>query len=64
VQRWRARSGHPLNDGFTTRVCRAAARSAEGIVAQMTRTSMMRESGIREPGIREPGIRGSGHRMR
>ncbi|NDK88710.1 Isoniazid-inducible protein iniC [Gordonia desulfuricans] len=35
VQRWRGRAGHPLNDSFTTRVCRAAARSAEGIVATM-----------------------------
>ncbi|MDY6809660.1 MAG: dynamin family protein [Actinomycetota bacterium] len=35
VQRWRGRADHPLNDVFTTRVCRAAARSAEGIIADM-----------------------------
>ncbi|MYR05497.1 Isoniazid-inducible protein iniC [Gordonia sp. SID5947] len=35
VQRWRARADHPLNDAFTTRVCKAAARSAEGICAEM-----------------------------
>ncbi|MDG3010183.1 Isoniazid-inducible protein iniC [Rhodococcus sp. D2-41] len=35
VQRWRARSAHPLNDAFTTRCARTAARSAEGIVARL-----------------------------
>ena len=34
AQRWRRRAEHPLNDPFTTRACRAAARSAEAIVAQ------------------------------
>ncbi|MBB3748090.1 replication fork clamp-binding protein CrfC [Mycolicibacterium sp. BK634] len=33
AQRWRRRSEHPLNDPFTTRACRAAVRSAEGLVA-------------------------------
>ncbi|ORB85201.1 Isoniazid-inducible protein iniC [Mycobacterium kansasii] len=33
VQRWRRRAEHPLNDPFTTRVCRAAVRSAEAMVA-------------------------------
>jgi replication fork clamp-binding protein CrfC len=33
AQRWRRRSEHPLNDPFTTRVCRAAVRSAEALVA-------------------------------
>ncbi|HZA09006.1 dynamin-like GTPase family protein [Mycobacterium sp.] len=36
AQRWRRRAEHPLNDPFTTRACRAAVRSAEGIVAQYT----------------------------
>ncbi|MGA9376420.1 MAG: hypothetical protein WBV64_15615, partial [Mycobacterium sp.] len=26
---------HPLNDPFTARACRAAARSAEGLVAEL-----------------------------
>jgi replication fork clamp-binding protein CrfC len=34
AQRWRRRAEHPLNDPFTTRACRAAVRSAEGLVAQ------------------------------
>lgn len=34
TQRWRRRSEHPLNDPFTTRACRAAVRSAEGLVAE------------------------------
>lgn len=33
AQRWRRRADHPLNDPFTTRVCRAAVRSAEAMVA-------------------------------
>lgn len=33
AQRWRRRADHPLNDPFTTRACRAAARSAEALVA-------------------------------
>jgi replication fork clamp-binding protein CrfC len=33
AQRWRRRADHPLNDPFTTRACRAAVRSAEGLVA-------------------------------
>ena len=33
AQRWRRRAEHPLNDPFTTRACRAAVRSAEGMVA-------------------------------
>ena len=33
AQRWRRRAEHPLNDPFTTRVCRAAVRSAEAMVA-------------------------------
>ena len=36
AQRWRRRAEHPLNDPFTTRACRAAVRSAEGLVAQFT----------------------------
>jgi hypothetical protein len=34
AQRWRRRAEHPLNDPFTTRACRAAARSAEAMVAE------------------------------
>ncbi|MFW0792110.1 dynamin family protein [Gordonia sp. CPCC 205333] len=34
VQRWRQRARHPLNDAFSRRVCNAAARSAEGLVAE------------------------------
>lgn len=34
AQRWRRRADHPLNDPFTTRACRAAVRSAEGLVAE------------------------------
>lgn len=34
-QRWRRRADHPLNDPFTTRACRAAARSAEAIVVEL-----------------------------
>jgi replication fork clamp-binding protein CrfC len=34
AQRWRRRAEHPLNDPFTTRACRAAARSAEALVAE------------------------------
>ena len=34
AQRWRRRADHPLNDPFTTRVCRAAVRSAEALVAE------------------------------
>ncbi len=34
AQRWRRRAGHPLNDPFTTRACRAAVRSAEALVAE------------------------------
>lgn len=34
TQRWRRRAEHPLNDPFTTRACRAAVRSAEGLVAE------------------------------
>ncbi|MBV9514421.1 MAG: dynamin-like GTPase family protein [Mycobacteriaceae bacterium] len=34
AQRWRRRAEHPLNDPFTARACRAAARSAEALVAQ------------------------------
>ncbi|MCG5432113.1 dynamin-like GTPase family protein [Mycobacterium sp. MYCO198283] len=37
AQRWRRRAEHPLNDPFTTRACRAAARSAEALVAQFSR---------------------------
>jgi len=33
AQRWRRRADHPLNDPFTARACRAAVRSAEGLVA-------------------------------
>ena len=33
AQRWRRRADHPLNDPFTSRVCRAAVRSAEAMVA-------------------------------
>src|SRR5690606_25533024 len=34
AQRWRRRAEHPLNDPFTTRACRAAARSAEALGAE------------------------------
>lgn len=34
AQRWRRRAAHPLNDPFTTRACRAAARSADALVAE------------------------------
>ncbi len=34
AQRGRRRADHPLNDPFTTRACRAAVRSAEGLVAE------------------------------
>lgn len=34
ARRWRRRAEHPLNDPFTTRACRAAARSAEALVAR------------------------------
>ena len=37
AQRWRRRAGHPLNDPFTARACRAAVRSAEAIVAEYAR---------------------------
>lgn len=37
AQRWRRRADHPLNDPFTTRACRAAVRSAEGLVAEYAR---------------------------
>ncbi len=36
AQRWRRRAGHPLNDPFTTRACRAAVRSAEAMVAEFS----------------------------
>ncbi|MFT4125046.1 MAG: dynamin family protein [Gordonia sp. (in: high G+C Gram-positive bacteria)] len=58
VQRWRTRADHPLNNNLTTRVCRAAARSAEGIVADMARAE--REAGSTprqrgpQPGRRPP----------
>lgn len=35
VSRWRTRAQYPLNDPFTTRLCLAAARSAEGILAAL-----------------------------
>ncbi|MGC0365709.1 hypothetical protein ABH922_003693 [Rhodococcus sp. 27YEA15] len=35
VRRWRELAGHPLFDRFTSRACLVAARSAEGIVAQL-----------------------------
>src|SRR6201988_3172240 len=34
AQRWGGGGGHPLNDPFTTRACRAAVRSAEALVAE------------------------------
>lgn len=36
AQRWRRRAEHPLNDPFTTRACRAAVRSAEAMVAELS----------------------------
>ncbi|MGK2880357.1 MAG: Isoniazid-inducible protein iniC, partial [Mycobacterium sp.] len=36
AQRWRRRAEHPLNDPFTTRACRAAIRSAEAMVAELS----------------------------
>ncbi|SHP44416.1 Isoniazid inductible gene protein IniC [Mycobacteroides abscessus subsp. abscessus] len=36
VGRWRARAEHPLNDPFTSRLCLAAVRSAEGILTQLS----------------------------
>lgn len=47
AQRWRGRATHPLNDSFTTRVCRAAARSAEGIVAEMDTAAGRARSDLR-----------------
>jgi Dynamin family len=35
VARWGKRSRHPLNNAFTTRLCRAATRSAEGVLAEL-----------------------------
>ncbi|MBF6437511.1 dynamin family protein [Nocardia cyriacigeorgica] len=36
ARKWRARAQHPLADQFTATACRTAARSAEGILAQLT----------------------------
>ncbi|MCL2533547.1 MAG: dynamin family protein [Nocardiaceae bacterium] len=35
VRQWRERAAHPLVDQFTARVCRIAARSAEGVLAEL-----------------------------
>ncbi|WP_137723954.1 dynamin family protein [Prescottella subtropica] len=35
VRAWRARADHPLLDPFTVRACRTAARSAEGVLAEL-----------------------------
>ncbi|RVW09302.1 Isoniazid-inducible protein iniC [Prescottella agglutinans] len=35
VRRWRERAAHPLVDQFTARACRVAARSAEGVLADL-----------------------------
>ncbi|WP_420107326.1 dynamin family protein [Nocardia asteroides] len=35
VRKWRARAGHPLADQSTATACRTAARSAEGIIAEL-----------------------------
>lgn len=35
VRYWRARGEHPLVDGFTARACAVAARSAEGVLAEL-----------------------------
>lgn len=37
VRTWRARAGHPLMDRFTASACEVAARSAEGILADLSR---------------------------
>ncbi|GGG28380.1 isoniazid-inducible protein iniC [Rhodococcoides trifolii] len=37
VRLWRTKSGHPLLDQFTSRACSIAARSAEGILAELDR---------------------------
>ncbi|MFD6104885.1 Isoniazid-inducible protein iniC, partial [Nocardia salmonicida] len=37
VRTWRARAGHPLADQSTVTACRAAARSAEGVLAELPR---------------------------
>jgi hypothetical protein len=42
VGRWRARADYPLNDSFTTKVCFAAARSAEGILVELNQTQRNR----------------------
>ncbi len=44
AHRWRLRSGNPLNDAFTTRICRAGTRSAEGIVADLVSTRQVERS--------------------
>ncbi|WP_171050210.1 dynamin family protein [Nocardia cyriacigeorgica] len=36
ARKWRARAQHPLADQFTATACRTAARSAEGVLAQLT----------------------------
>ncbi|WP_178124420.1 dynamin family protein [Nocardia cyriacigeorgica] len=36
AQKWRSRANHPLADQFTTTACLTAARSAEGVLAQLT----------------------------
>ncbi|MFD1815439.1 dynamin family protein [Rhodococcus gannanensis] len=36
VRYWRARAEHPLVDGFTARACAVAARSAEGVLADLS----------------------------
>lgn len=35
VRKWRERAAHPLVDQFTARACRVAARSAEGVLADL-----------------------------
>ncbi|QBJ95960.1 Isoniazid-inducible protein iniC [Rhodococcus sp. ABRD24] len=40
VHKWRARAAHPLVDQFTARACSVAARSAEGVLAELGETGI------------------------
>lgn len=49
AQRWRIRAQHPLNDSFTEQLCRATARSAEGIIAEMDAAAEHADARSRPP---------------
>lgn len=55
VARWGKRSRHPLNNAFTTRICRAATRSAEGVLAELggpfTSLASSSEKGAPDPTV-------------